>query len=69
MLREKDGEEEEKDGKWGEAGGVGWGGGGGWGGVQEEKRKKGNCRREESPALEQGVRPAEKADDKSSRAG
>ena len=41
----------------------------GRGGVQEEKRKKGNCGREESPALEQEVRLAEKGDEKSSRAG
>lgn len=65
-MREKDGEEEEKDGKWGDAGGRGGGAGGG---VQAEKRRKGNCRREGSSALEWGVRPAEKGDEKNSRAG
>lgn len=39
------------------------------GGVQEEKRKKGKCGREESSTLERGVRPAEKGDEKSSGAG
>ena len=55
-------------GKGGEVGG-GWGVGRRRGGVQEGKRKKGKRGREESSTLERGVRPAEKADKRSSGAG